>query len=66
MQVLTALFKRAEDQGKIDPFKCRSLFVSHIIFADDLMVFLKADKKNAWELKHILDEFNTLSGLRSI
>lgn len=47
----------------IEPFTCRSLSVSHIIFADDLMVFLKADKKNARGLKHIMEEFTALSGL---
>ena len=33
MQILTALFERAEAQGKIDPFTCWNLTVSHIIFA---------------------------------
>ena len=46
MQVLTALFNRAELRGDIEPVSCGTLSVSHIIFADDLMVFLKADKKN--------------------
>ena len=63
MQVLSSLFKKAEQHQELDPMACGTLSVSHIIFADDLMVFLKADKKNAWRLKQLLDEFSKLSGL---
>lgn len=47
MQVLSSLLSRAELRGEIDSMCYGSLLVSHIIFVDDLMVFLKADKKNA-------------------
>lgn len=63
MQVLSSLLKKAKSQREIDPLSCGSLSVSHIIFADDLMIFLRADKKNARRLKLLLDEFTTLSGL---
>ena len=57
------MFKHAEHNGELDPMVCGLTTVSHIIFVDDLMVFLKADKKNARGLKKILDDFSTRSGL---
>ena len=64
MQVLTAMFQRAEQNQELDPLQCGTLSVSHICFADDLMVFLRADKKNARRLKTLLDDFSNLSGLK--
>ena len=63
MQVLSSMFKQAEQNGELVPMACGSTAVSHIIFTDDLMVFLKADKKNARGLKKILDDFSARSGL---
>ena len=63
MQVLSSMFKKVECNNEIDPFSCGEISVSHIIFADDLMVFLRADKRNARRLKLLLDEFSSLSGL---
>lgn len=64
MQVLSALLKKAESNHELDPFSCGPLSVSHVIFADDPMIFLHADKKNACHLKHLLDDFTALSKLR--
>ena len=55
--------KQAEHNGELDPVVCGSTAVSHIIFVNDLMVFLKADKKNARCLKKILDDFSARSEL---
>ena len=63
MQVLTMLLHKAEARKDLDPLTCSSLSVSHVIFADDLMIFVKADKKNARHLKLVLQEFTALSGL---
>ena len=64
MQVLSALLKKAESNHELDPFSCGPLSVSHVIFADDPMIFLHVDKKNACHLKHLLDDFTALSKLR--
>lgn len=64
MQVLTSMFKKAKCNNELDPFSCGEISVSHIVFADDLMVFLRADKRNARRLKLLLDEFSSLSGLK--
>ena len=64
MQVLSSLFKKAEHHQELDPMACGTLSVLHIIFADDLIVLLKADKRNARRIKQLLDEFSVLSGLR--
>ena len=63
MQTLTTLFEHAELEGEINPPSCGTISVSHIIFGDDLLVFLQADKRIARRLKTILDEFSALSGL---
>ena len=58
MQALSAMFKQAEQNDELDPMACGTIAVSHIMFVDDLMVFLKADTKNARCLKRILDDFS--------
>ena len=63
MQVLSSMFKKAECNNEIDPFSCGEISISHIIFADNLMIFLRADKRNAQRLKLLLDEFSSFSGL---
>ena len=61
--ILTALFEKAELEEDLKLPSCGTTSVSHIIFADDLLVFLQVDKQNACRLKSILEEFSTLSGL---
>ena len=63
MQVLTLLLRKVEARKELDPLTCGSLSVSQVIFADDLMIFLKVDKKNAQHLKLVLQEFSAISGL---
>ena len=60
MQVLTLLLRKAEARKDLDPLTCGSLSVSHVIFVDDLMIFLKADKKNTLHLKLVLQDFTAL------
>lgn len=60
MQVLSALLCKVESKHELNPISYGSLLVSHIIVADDLMIFLKDDKKNARHLKLVLDEFTAL------
>ena len=64
MQVLTAMFQQAESRKELDPISCGTSSVSYICFADDLMIFLCADKKNAHRLKLLLDDFSNLLGLK--
>ena len=47
MQVLTTLFRQAERRKELDPISCGSSSIFDICFTDDLMIFLRADKKNA-------------------
>ena len=55
MQVLSSMFKKAECNNEIDPFPCGEISVSHNIFTNDLMIFLRADKQNARRLKLLLE-----------
>ena len=63
MQVLTIHLRNAEARNDLDPLTCGSLLESYVIFVDDLMIFLKADKKNARNLKLVLEDFTALSSL---
>lgn len=57
------MFKKAERNKELDPLSYGTVSVSHICFADDLMIFLRMDKRNARRLKLLLDEFSSLLGL---
>ncbi|KAK1277742.1 putative ribonuclease H protein [Acorus gramineus] len=48
---------------KIEPFTKASNVVSHLLFADDLILFTAATTKSGKGLKEILDKFAILSGL---
>ena len=63
MQVHSSLFRKAKECDEIDPIANGSVTVSHIIFADDVMIFLQVDKKNSRNFKRILDQFSSLSGM---
>ncbi|XP_074298000.1 uncharacterized protein LOC141628800 [Silene latifolia] len=45
--------------------KCVKLDLTHLIFADDLLVFVRGDLPSVMAVKHCLDEFSSFSGLTS-
>ena len=51
MEFLSIHMQLALESGKIKPLKKRDqLHINHLLFADDLLIFCKADKFSAHEL----------------
>lgn len=46
------------------PLCAKVFFLTHLCFADDLMVFSEASEQSLLDIKHSLDCFYKLSGLR--
>ncbi|KAL9667168.1 hypothetical protein QQ045_001517 [Rhodiola kirilowii] len=61
---LTTKLSEMQNMNKIQGVKiCRGApEISHLLFADDSMIFLKADIRNAQNLKQVLKEYELLSG----
>ena len=46
------------------PMRCYTIHISHIIFADDLLIFLQNDLTSVRNLATILNDFDIVSGLQ--
>ncbi|GKB63767.1 RNA-directed DNA polymerase, eukaryota, reverse transcriptase zinc-binding domain protein [Tanacetum coccineum] len=65
MEVLNLIIKRnivANPHFKYH-WKCKDLKITHLCFADDLMLFCHDDSKSVSVLKNSLNEFGSVSGL---
>lgn len=64
MEVFSGIMKKIirEDKLNLHP-KCSPLHLSHLAFADDLLLFSRADHRSAQGLKEALLLFQQLSGL---
>ena len=64
MEVLGALIERKCRENLWNPIKASQggPSFSHIFFADNLMLFAKADRKNCVAIKDVLDSFCEISG----
>ncbi|XP_074300959.1 uncharacterized protein LOC141632299 [Silene latifolia] len=64
MEVLTRLLKQMKQVPQFSHHpKCVKLELSHLIFADDLLVFVRGDYPSVLAVKHCLDTFSSSSGL---
>ncbi|KAB2614065.1 hypothetical protein D8674_036381 [Pyrus ussuriensis x Pyrus communis] len=63
-EVLSKLIQSAVDQGRLEGVKIGGSgpVISHLFFADDTLLFLRADMKNCRNLRHLLDNFCVASG----
>lgn len=61
---LSRLLKDAESRGEIGAFwVCREApEVSHLLFANDYLILIRADKRNSRNLKNVFDRYCTNSG----
>lgn len=64
MEVFTAIMghRAALNEFRWHP-RCNKVRLSHLVFADDLLIFTRADVKSAQAVKEALEEFHHLSGL---
>ncbi|CAL1388599.1 unnamed protein product [Linum trigynum] len=65
MEVLDGLAGKAVRENQI-PFhpRCKPLMITHLCFADDLMVFTNGSVRGVAGIRRLMDEFYTLSGLQ--
>lgn len=63
MQGLTAMMNHAVQSGKLTPPCAGNVKASHLIFADDLLIFADAKRTDAEAIKEILSHFEMISGL---
>ncbi|XP_057789598.1 uncharacterized protein LOC131006455 [Salvia miltiorrhiza] len=61
---LSVLFQNCVTSGHLSPMSMsrENLFPTHLLYADDILVFCKASVRNAETIKHILDFYGSLSG----
>lgn len=66
MEVFTGIMRK---QAQTKEFKwhpqCQKLKLSHLAFADDLLIFSKANKKSIAAIKQALTQFQKLTGLNA-
>lgn len=64
MEILSSLLEKEVVASKITLIhKCKNINLSHLIFADDLMIFSKADVQSCATINEILEHFSEISGL---
>ena len=64
VDALSALLKDGEEKGDYTPLKiCRQApSVSHLLFADDTLLFFKAEEEQAIKVKEILNIYTRATG----
>ena len=64
MEILSGLFcNMSANQNFKFHWRCKKDRISHLCFADDLMIFSKGDVHSIRMIKNVLTEFQVLSGL---
>lgn len=67
MEGLSLLLNKVGSEDTIDPPTTKNgLQISHILYADDILSFAKANEKNARAICNILKDFADLSGLQML
>lgn len=63
-KVLSRLLLREEQRGNLQGIKvgCDALSISHLLFADDLLLFTKATDREAMKLDECLAKYMAWSG----
>ncbi|XP_077228480.1 uncharacterized protein LOC143861437 [Tasmannia lanceolata] len=66
MQILSGILAEAISYGDLtSPFSTENLPISHLFYADDVMLFADATVANAIKIKECLDRFKNCTGLES-
>lgn len=63
-KALSTLIKKAEDEQRLHGLKLnvRCPSISYLLFADDSLLFFRADKDNALKVKQILASYKAATG----
>ncbi|WOL08423.1 hypothetical protein Cni_G17176 [Canna indica] len=61
-QLFTNMLNTAVDKRKIVPFKQNEISLSHILFADDMVLFVKGSKNSCKNLKRLVDKYCRWTG----
>ena len=65
MNVLSRMLDKAAVSGKIGYHpRCQSIELTHLCFADDLMVFADGTRESIEEILKVFDEFDRMTGLK--
>ena len=65
MNVLSRMLDEAVKKGKVGYHpKCKNIDLTHLCFADDLMVFTDGSKRSIDEILKIFDTFDKMTGLK--
>ncbi|XP_043697253.1 uncharacterized protein LOC122648046 [Telopea speciosissima] len=65
MEGFSALMRKLDSEGRISLLpRCKSSHLSHLIFADDLMIFVKAVPNSIFACLGALADFHTYSRLK--
>ncbi|WOL07814.1 hypothetical protein Cni_G16563 [Canna indica] len=63
-EALSQMKNKVVNKGSIKPFKYKGIFVSHLFFADDILIFVKYDKVCCSKLLQIFDMYCMSSNQR--
>jgi hypothetical protein len=61
-ELLSRMINQAFDRNHIQPFHFGGLVVSHLFYADDLLIFANGKKKSIGNLLHIVKKYEMISG----
>lgn len=64
MEVLSKILEKAVEDGKIRlHLKCEDPLITHLLFADDLLVFSDGTRHSLTGISSVMDDFKRISGL---
>lgn len=61
-QLFTNIVTQFVQQGKLQPFRYKNFEVSHLLFADDIIITAKASRNSVQAIKEALQLFSDISG----
>lgn len=65
MNVLSHMIDKAAERGLVGYHpRCKNILLTHLSFADDLMVFTDGTKRSIEGILRVLDDFAAISGLK--